>query len=152
MSETTKAFVVDGGGGDVGAEVFDGVGTGAGGQNVDSPIQTPDGWVDTPGVFLEEPVEMLSESGFEEGQMDQEVRAFDLHEVVVVVETSPGDQAMDVGMETEFLVPGVKDGDKAVGACAQGLVVGELFVEGGGDGLEEQIVSLLGVRTEELAA
>ena len=142
----------EGGAGDIGAEVLEGAGAGAAGLDMYSPVFAPDRGIDRPIVCFEQPIEMLPEGGPEMGQVQEELLLFDAHELASRIEPGAGHQAVKVGVELQFLGPGMEDGDEAIHVRPQGFVGGELFAQGTGDSREEQVVGLLGARAEETGA
>jgi len=152
LIDLENAGVGDGGVGDVSPEVFEGAGPGTAGLDVHAPILAPDLRIDLPVVVFEQSIEVLAESGLEVRQMQQEPRFFDAHELVALVETGAGHQAMNVRMKLQFLGPGVQDGDEAVDVSAQSFISGQLFTQSAGSRGEEQVVGLVRPRTEETTA
>ncbi len=73
-------------------------------------------------------------------------------ELSLRVQPGPRDQAVDVGVEKQALVPGVQDGGEAVEVGVQALLGGELLGQRAGHGAKEQIESLLGLRAQEALA
>ena len=71
VGDLENARVADGGPGDIGAEVFEGGGPGAGRLDVNAPLQTPHRRIDRPILLFEEPVTMLPEGGLEVIEMHQ---------------------------------------------------------------------------------
>ena len=117
-----------------------------------APILAPDLRIDRPILFLEQAVEVLAEGGLQVRQVEEELWLFDAHELVSRVETGARHQAVEVGMELQFLGPGMQDGHEAVDLCAQGFVGREFFAQRPGGGGEEQVIGLFGARAEETAA
>ena len=103
-------------------------------------------------VFLEQPVKVLAEGVLQLRQVNQELRVLHAHELAAKVQAHTRNEAMDMRMKAELLVPGVQHGGEAVDGGAQALVGRELFGERSGCGGEEQVVSFPGVRPEEAAA
>jgi len=86
------------------------------------------------------------------GQKDQEIGLRHAHELALGVEPGAGDQAVNMRMELQALIPGVQDGGEAVDVGSQAFVGGQLLGEGSGDSGEEQVERLLGPGAEELSA
>src|SRR3974390_2094137 len=82
-------------------------------------------------------------------QIDQELVAFDPDKIAGVIEPGPWNQAVNMGMELQTLVPGMEHGGKAAGGGAQAFIFGEFFRQGSLHGGEEQVVGLLGERAKE---
>jgi hypothetical protein len=145
LGDPHHAGVADGGARDVGSEVFEGGTTVAGGLDVDTPVPAPDVGVDLPVVGLEEAVEVLSEGGLQQGEVDQEVRLLDAHEAAQGVETGAGDETMDVGMKAQLLIPEEVDEELAGGgeSLADGLGLPVLL-----EFDEEEVVAELGFGEE----
>ena len=61
------ARIGDGRAGDVGAQVFEGGSSGAGGLDVHAPVFAPDGRIDLPAVLFKELVEVLAEGALQVG-------------------------------------------------------------------------------------
>lgn len=150
--EREQACVVDGGAGNVSAQVLNGGSSGARRLDVHPPLLGPDLWVHLPIVLLKQLVEVLSKGALQMRQIDQELVAADPDIVAGVIEPGAWNQAVNMGMELQALVPGMEHGGKAAGGRAQAFVLGEFFTEGGLHGAEEQIVGLLGERTKEATA
>ena len=117
-----------------------------------APVLAPDLGIDRPIVLLEQAVEVLAEGRLQVRQIQEELRVFDAHELVALVQAGARHQAVEVRMELQLLGPGMQDGDEAVDLRAQGFVGGELFAQGTGGGGEEQVIGLLGARAEEAGA
>ena len=77
------------------------------------------------------------------GQVEQELRLFDAHELVVRVQTGTWHQTVDVWMELQLLGPGMQGGDKTVDVRVQSFIGGQFFAQGPGGCLEEQLIGLL---------
>lgn len=84
-------------------------------------------------------------------QVEQELGIFDAHKVALFVQAGAGNQAMNVRMELQTLVPGVEDGGEAADSGAQRFVAGQFFAESAHHGGEEQVIGLFGMRAEEAA-
>jgi len=131
--------VSDGGSSDVSAEVFYGGGPGANGLDVDAPVFEPNCLIDLPLALVEVPAHGLFKCGSQHRQMKQEVFIFDAANLSVLVQSRAGDDKMEVGMEEELLVPGVKHGGKAADSGLEAFLRGELVGQGAGGGGEEQV-------------
>lgn len=146
------ASIVDGGAGDVGAEVFDSRSAGTGGLDVDTPVLAPDLRINLPVLLLEQLTEVLTEGGLEVGEEEQEVRIFAADKVALGIEAGAGNQAVDVRMKLQALVPGVEDCGEAADSGTQSFVVGQFFGQGAHDGGEEQVIGLFGQGAKEVGA
>ena len=117
-----------------------------------APVFAPHGRIDRPIVLFEQTVEVLAEGGLQMRQVEQELRLFDTHKSVLLVEPGAGNQAMDVRMELQFLGPGVQQGDETNHLGAQAFVGCQFFAQSAGGGLEEQFIGLLFTRAHETTA
>lgn len=86
------------------------------------------------------------------GQVDQELFGPDPDILAFGIKPGRGNQAVNMGMEQQSLVPGMQGGGKAADNGAQSLVIGQLFSQGRRDGGEEQVVGLLSERPKETTA
>lgn len=152
IGEGEKARVVNGGAGNVSAEVFDGGSTGARRLDVNAPVFIPNGRIDWPAVFFKELVEVLTEGALQVGQINQELVVFHLHILAFGIESGARDQTVNVRMELQELIPGMQDGGEAADGGPQCFVLSEFFAQGTRHGGEEQVVSFFGERAEEAAA
>ena len=91
----------------------------------------------------------MAKGGLEMREKDQEGLVLDLDGLAVAVEAGAGDQAMDVGMREEPLVPGVENGDEARDVGFEVFVGGEFLAQGRGNGGEEMVEGFLGLGAEE---
>ena len=98
---------------------------------------------------LEEPSQVFPERRLEQRQVDQVVGFPNAHEASVFVESGARDQAMDMGMKSQPLVPGVEDRRETAGGGAQSLGRRQLLGQSARDGPEEQIERFLGEGAEE---
>src|SRR5690348_11083055 len=85
-------------------------------------------------------------------QIDQELVAADPDIFAGGIQPGAWNQAVNMGMELQSLVPGVQGGGKAVDGRFESFILGEFFRQGGLHGGEEQIVGLLGERAKEATA
>ncbi len=92
---------------------------------------------------------MLAEGGLQMWQIDQELGILDAHGPAVGIESGTWNQAVDVGMKSDLLVPSVEHGGEAVDVGAQPLVGGQLFGQCAANRFEEQVVNFLGMGAEE---
>src|SRR5580693_7076713 len=95
---------------------------------------------------------MLSEGALQMSQIDQELFAQDPDVLAFGIEPGTGNQAVNMGMELQSLVPGMQGGGKAADDGAQSLIIGQLFSQGRRDGGEEQVVGLFSERPKETTA
>lgn len=144
-----QATIADGRAGDVGAEILQGRTTIAGGLNVHAPVLAPDRGIDLPVMNLEESSQVFPERRLEERQVDQIVGFRHAHEASVPVESGTRDQAMEVGVKSQLLVPGVEHRREAAGGRPKSLGACQLLGQSARDGGEEQIVGLFGEGPEE---
>ena len=142
VGEGEHARIVDGGAGDVSAEIFEGGSSGASGLDVHAPF-APDLGVDLPVVFFKQLVEVLSEGALQVRQIDQELVVFNPDIIALGIEPGARNQTVNVRMELQALVPGMEDGGEAADGGAQALSLGEFFASSRRDRGEEQIVGLL---------
>src|SRR5262245_24798120 len=68
------------------------------------------------------------------------------------IQSSTGNQAMNMWMKSHLLVPGMEHGGKAIDLGPESFVGGQLFGKCSRDCREEQVIGLPGVRTKERAA
>ncbi len=69
----------------------------------------------------EEVAQMLPEGRLQLLPADEVIGFFDAHEAAALVESGAGNQAMDVGMKPQLLVPRVEHRGEATDAGAQSL-------------------------------
>lgn len=150
VSDGSDASIIDGGASDVGAEIFNGRSAGAGGLNVNAPILAPNLRVYLPVLLFKQLTEVLPEGGLEVREEDQEVGIFDADKVAIGIEACAWDQAVDVRMKLQALVPGVKNGGETADGSVQRFVAGQFFGKGAHGGGEEQVIGLFGQRAEEV--
>lgn len=63
--------------------------------------------------------QMFPEGRLQEWQVEEILRLSDAHEASASVESGTGNQAVDVGMKSQLLVPGVEHRGKATGGGPQ---------------------------------
>ena len=84
--DVDQARIVDGGAGDVSAQVFERAATGTGGLNMHAPILVPDDWIDLPVAFLEPPVKVLAEGRLQLRQVNEELGIFHAHQLAAGIQ------------------------------------------------------------------
>ena len=146
------AGIAEGGAGDLVAKILQGGTAVAGRLNVNAPVPAPDGGIDLPPMNPKEFAEVFPEGRLQERQVKEILRLSDAHEASVRVESGTGNQAVDVGMKSQLLVPGVEHRGEATGGGPQPFGGGQLLGQRSRHGSEEQIVSLLGEGSEEAGA
>ena len=150
--DARHAGIAERGAGDVGPEILEGGAAVAGWLNVNAPIFAPNGGIDLPVMNPKEFAQMFPEGRLQERQVEEIVRLSDAHEASAPVESGAGDQAVDMGMKSQLLIPGVEDRGEATGGGPQPFGGGQLLGKRSRDGGEEQIVSLFGEGPEEAGA
>lgn len=149
LAEGDEAPIAEGGLRNIGPEVFDRTGSVAAGLDVHAPVLGPDRGIGLPAEGLESRAEVVAEAPLQRRERGEEVRVPDPDKVPLGVESSAGDEEVDVGMEMEALVPGVEDRGEAVGSGPGSLLRGEGLAQGAGAGGKEEVESLLRLRSEE---
>lgn len=104
---------------DIGTEVFDGGFSGTNGADVDTPVLAPDDGIDRPVELLELFAEGLFEGVAEGGDMDEKVGGLGKMEFAEFVKCGTRNDAVDVGVKKELLIPCVKHGDEARSASSE---------------------------------
>jgi hypothetical protein len=152
IGDLDDAGIVDGSACDVSAEIAQSGAAGTGGLDVNAPGFVPDGGIDLPVVFFEQPVKVLAKGSLQMFEENQIMGLFRANEFSPRIESDARHQAMDVWMKTELLVPGVKHGGEAVNGGAQSFVGGKFFRERTRHSGKEKVESFFGVRSKEEAA
>ena len=150
VAHGADARVADGGATDVGTEVLDGRGCRrrrAGGARP-SPCPRRRGstggsaWVGAQGG--ETGAEGLAEALAQDGNGDEDVRALDGDDVPLGIDARSGDDAVEVGMEAEALVPGMQHEGEAAFDRAEPAGTGKGAGEGLGGRRKEEVVNGFG--------
>ena len=94
---------------------------------------------------------MVTKSSLEIRQVNQEVGLLDADRTALGIEACTRDQAVNVRMKCQLLVPGMQSSDESVDQCTQPFV-SQLLGESGRDSGKEELKGLLGLGTKELSA
>src|SRR5215472_14122802 len=152
VGEGEQARIGDGRASDVSAQIFEGGSSRTLGLDMHAPVFAPDGRIHWPALIFKELVEVLTEGALQVGQINQELMVLDAHILALGIEPGARHQTVNMRMELQALIPGVKGRGESVDQGPEAFSSGEFFAQSARDGREEQIVGLLGEVAEEAAA
>ena len=148
------AGVANGGAADISSEIFDDVFTTAEWLEVHTPVLVPDGGIDGgQRVLFGKGEEAISEAGAKHtsqgGLGHEEFGVFYSDHSGLCIDAGTGDDAVDVRVEMESLIPRVEDHGEAAGLGSEPFGIGECVGQCGGGGGEEELIDVLGLGGEE---
>lgn len=149
LGDLKDAGVVDGGACDVSSEVEESRSTRTDRLDVHAPVLAPGFRIGLPAMPVQEGSKLLTKGGLQVRKMDQELGVADANEFTLGIKSGSGHQEVEVRMEEQALVPGVKDGGEAVSEGLEPLGGAEFCGECARRCGEEEVVGFLGMGAKE---